>query len=65
MQDKTPEEIFKEHVIETLYNHYKKNGGYTRTASSFIEKITGEKWERDDEIDKLKEEITKLKKLKE
>jgi len=48
-------------VVETLYAHYKKNGGYTRTATGFIEKITGRRWERDEEFEELKEEIKKLK----
>lgn len=48
-------EEYKEKVIETLWNHYKTNGGYTRMAAQFIEKLTGEKWERDKEYDALKE----------
>jgi hypothetical protein len=50
-----------ENVVETIYSHYKKNGGYTRMAADFIQKITGRRWERDEEIDNLKEEIKKLK----
>ena len=52
---------FLENVKETLYSHYKNNGGFTRLAAGFIEKLDGKKWERDQEIEELKKENEALK----
>jgi len=52
----------KDNIFETIYSHYKASGGYTRTAAVLIEKITGEKWERDKEFEALGKENEALKK---
>jgi hypothetical protein len=61
-EQKTVLQELKENVVETIYSHYKASGGYTRTAAVFIEKITGEKWERDKELESLEKENDALKK---
>ena len=50
-------ELEKEKYVETVYSHYKQSGGYTKTAAMLIQKVTGQKWERDKEIDELKEQL--------
>lgn len=50
---------YKENVLNTIYNHYKERG-YTNTANNLIEKITGEKWEIEEQLKEAKDIIKSL-----